>query len=365
MKLKHIITVFCLCALLAAPCAAAGGSGTASSPYIIATAAELQAINNDLSAHYQLSANIDLSGVSWTPIGTTSVGFHGTLDGNGYTIKNLALSSTAQSAGLFRTLTSGATIKDLTLTDCRVASTSSWCGCLVGSIIMSDSAHETATLQNIEMVRCSATASSTNVGVLCGMIYTAAVVDIIDCELINCDAESTSSHYVGVLCGHCTGGSSTAITDCTVTYSHAKASSYDVGVLCGVCSGGSSIIITNCAVDTCIAESTSSYNVGVLCGECTGGSSVSAVNCAVENSIAKAKTNYAGGLFGLVDGSGSAIAATGCTVTDCTIVATGNYAGGIAGRATSGTTGVFNSNTITGCTILATSYAAGVCPAYS
>lgn len=364
MKLKHLLISLACLLLLAAPAAAAGGDGTSANPYQIETAAELQSIQNDLSAHYILMNDIDLTGVRWTPIGSISAGFFGELDGNGHTISNLNLSSTAQSAGLFRSLTSGATIKNLRLEDCHVDSTSLWCGCLVGSIVMSESAHETATLQDIDMVRCSATSSTNHVGVLCGLIYTAAVVDIADCILINCEAESTIGAHVGVLCGECTDGSSTEITRVTITTSHAKTSNYNVGVLCGGCYGGSSLIMTDCNVDTCIAESTSSNYVGALCGRCHGRSSVYAENCVAENSIVKGVTNI-GGIFGRSVDTGSSIGATGCTVKDCTVVATGNYAGGIAGRVISGATGVFTNCTVTDCSILANAYAAGICPAYS
>ena len=64
----------------------------------------------------KLTKNLDLNGNVWTPIGTkgTSNVFKGTFDGNGATISNLKISG-----GLYVALfgeTSGATIKDLTVT---------------------------------------------------------------------------------------------------------------------------------------------------------------------------------------------------------------------------------------------------------
>ena len=304
MKAKHIISILILLALLTAPVAAAGGSGTASSPYLIATATELQSINNNLGAYYRLTADIDLAGRTWTPIGTTTTGFFGELDGDGHIIKNLALSRTDQSAGLFRTLTSGATIKDLTLQDCSVTSTSSWCGVLAGSIIMSSNAHETATISNVDCVRCSASSSSHYVANLVGLIYTAAVVDIADCDISASNAESTSSYTVANLVGE----------------SH----------------GGSSVSAENCDVNNCIAKGTN--YVGGLVGL-----------------VDKDYTNNVG----------SNVAATNCNINDCTIVSTSNYAGGIAGRIITTCTGIFSGCTVSGCTILANTYAAGICPAYA
>jgi len=55
----------------------------------IRTASELNSIRNNLDGSYRLMAPIDLSGVDWTPIGTNSAPFTGTLDGNGFAIINL------------------------------------------------------------------------------------------------------------------------------------------------------------------------------------------------------------------------------------------------------------------------------------
>ena len=64
----------------------------------------------------KLTKNLDLNGNEWTPIGTkgTSNVFKGTFDGNGATISNLKISGGSYVA-LFGE-TSGATIKDLTVT---------------------------------------------------------------------------------------------------------------------------------------------------------------------------------------------------------------------------------------------------------
>ena len=88
---------------------------------IIDSVSDLKNIKNNLRGKYILMADIDLSGTTWTPIGTSTSGFRGTLDGNGYTIKNLKISKTVndQSAnanvGLFARTESGSTIKNLTI----------------------------------------------------------------------------------------------------------------------------------------------------------------------------------------------------------------------------------------------------------
>ena len=70
----------------------------------IATAEDLAAINNNLSGNYVLTADIDLAGMAWTPIGAFVMGggeegevpdmtaaFTGTFDGQGHTISNLTI----------------------------------------------------------------------------------------------------------------------------------------------------------------------------------------------------------------------------------------------------------------------------------
>ena len=78
----------------------------AAEPVEIATAEELAAINENLSGSYVLTADIDLAGIDWTPIGafvpmgdegeeletpTLEAAFTGTFDGQGHTISNLTV----------------------------------------------------------------------------------------------------------------------------------------------------------------------------------------------------------------------------------------------------------------------------------
>lgn len=77
-------------------------------PTAITTAEELAAIANDLSGSYVLAADIDLSGIEWSPIGAfmsagdspeeqeipdDALAFTGTFDGAGHTISNLTISA--------------------------------------------------------------------------------------------------------------------------------------------------------------------------------------------------------------------------------------------------------------------------------
>ena len=95
-----------------------GGSGTAEDPWQIATAEQLNRVREDLTAHYILTADIDLSDYeNWEPIGAfqslsdapedaevphPDYAFTGSFDGGGHTISNLTVAGAApMGAGLF------------------------------------------------------------------------------------------------------------------------------------------------------------------------------------------------------------------------------------------------------------------------
>ena len=95
----------------------------------IATLADLQAINNDLAAHYCLVADIDASETtSWNndrgfaPIGSKDEPFTGVLDGKGHTIRNLYIKRGGEeNVGLLRTLSDSGEVRNLTLVDAEVS----------------------------------------------------------------------------------------------------------------------------------------------------------------------------------------------------------------------------------------------------
>lgn len=91
------------------------GDGSEQNPYTITTPDQLAYIAQDLSACYSLTKDIDMNGVSWTPIGP----FTGKFNGDGHKISNLKINSTASTIGLFGTC-DGATIENLKLCDADI-----------------------------------------------------------------------------------------------------------------------------------------------------------------------------------------------------------------------------------------------------
>jgi len=95
----------------------AGGSGTATDPYLISTPAQLSNVRNGLTAHYKLINDIDLaSWGNWEPIGGEYNPFLGGFDGDGHVIKNMQINTNSSYAGLFASIRN-ATIKDVGFED--------------------------------------------------------------------------------------------------------------------------------------------------------------------------------------------------------------------------------------------------------
>lgn len=111
--MKKILTI---CA-----CLVAGAAMAQTTPIEISDRAGLEAIANNLTGSYILTADIDLTGGDdWSPIGTTDEAhsFQGTFDGNGYSISNLHATFEASNAtyvGLFGRIGDNGIVKNVNL----------------------------------------------------------------------------------------------------------------------------------------------------------------------------------------------------------------------------------------------------------
>lgn len=140
------------------------GSGTEDDPYLITTEDDLFDVRNNLSAHYKLMNDLDLTEwiaeenprQGWDPIST----FTGVFDGNGKTISGLKISrSSLSNIGLFGA-TSNATIKDICLNMPSIEGNGD-VGALVGK------ATNTA-FSNITLISPYVKGASANIGSLAG-----------------------------------------------------------------------------------------------------------------------------------------------------------------------------------------------------
>ncbi len=116
-----------------------GGEGTASSPYLIKTAAHLQEFSTSArdwaaDVYVKLDADVDAAGLT-SPIGSLSNPYQGHFDGAGHTIKNLNLSNNTlgTATGLFGAVKDGE-IHSLGVADARVEG-SNHVGVLAGIVL--------------------------------------------------------------------------------------------------------------------------------------------------------------------------------------------------------------------------------------
>ena len=125
-KTKRAFALLLMLALLAPAAAWAqstfgGGSGTETDPYLIATTDHMDALasqvnggNSFSGTYFLMTADLDYSGKSYTPVGTPPMPFRGSYDGGGHTITNVILSGVSDK-GIFGTVSWGGIVENLTL----------------------------------------------------------------------------------------------------------------------------------------------------------------------------------------------------------------------------------------------------------
>jgi len=125
------------------------GSGTGSDPYLITNEDELFDVRNDLSAHYKLMADIDLTEWiaeespkdGWNPLGNATTPFTGIFDGNYHSIKGLYIERpTTDRVGLFGEIHQ-ATVKNTALVN-PIMTGGNWVGGIIGKILLVNDDHD-------------------------------------------------------------------------------------------------------------------------------------------------------------------------------------------------------------------------------
>jgi len=104
--------------------------GSEGNPFIVATVADLQKVGSGtggwgLDKHYSQTADIDLNGVTWTPIGigtTMANSFTGSYNGGGYSISNLNVNGASGDYGLFGAIRTGGAVRNVALINVSVSS---------------------------------------------------------------------------------------------------------------------------------------------------------------------------------------------------------------------------------------------------
>ena len=295
------------------------GKGTAAAPYKIATAEDLwnmaELVNGEKfektykEAHYILTADIDLGGKAWTPIGDgyldSVYSFTGTFDGNGHTISGLNITANAEEKtrffGLFGQMEG--TIKNLTIAS--------------------------------STIDCSGKGSA-NTGAVAGCVYFGAAIE--NCHVAE-DVTVTGSYTTGGLVGQMKG----TMVNCTNAASVTGTSEVGVtGGLAGQISGykenANDGTVENCA------------NFGTVqsAGD-AGGVAGSMLKGSIRNTTNEAAVSgeNAGGIVGIINAAQTDGTVSDYVVSECSnsgAIAAIEHAGGIAADASITTGNVTISN---------------------
>ena len=292
----------------------AGGTGTAEDPWQISTAEQLYRIHDDLTAHYILISDIDLSTYeNWTPIGAfqslsdapedaevphPDYAFTGTFNRDGHTISNLTVSSDApMGAGLFGcaagTENGAAYIRNFTLKNVNVSGFY-----LVGGAV------------GLQFMNCP----------------------VSDIHLVG---ENTLTGMQGI--GGIVGTGFDLISNCSATADIIVQG--DDGACAGLIAGGTTMSsVKNCEVTggEIIAEGNATWGFGALCGAPWGAAEIT--DCKVSGTVITVSgenNRLVGGLvgFGGTYDPTAPAQITGCTVEDVTIIVseTTDSVGGLIG----------------------------------
>ena len=285
----------------------------------------------------KLTKNLDLNGIEWTPIGTkgTSNVFKGTFDGNGATISNLKISGGTYVA-LFGE-TSGATIKDLTVT---------------GEVSGEDVAGIVAKATGTTITNC---VSKVNVTATAGKA--AGISASFGGTITKCENRGTVATAAAQPAGGLVAWCNAAVIESCHNYGavtagdHGALDSAQAGGLCGNLAAGSTI--KNCSNSAVItsanlaggvagragAENKTAIvvekftNTGAIKGTYAAGIIADAKNVSIKESNVSGTvsgTNAAGGIFGTTRGN-SQSAVKDCTIDANVTATTANRAGQVAG----------------------------------
>lgn len=330
----------------------------------ITTAQELMAI--DPTGSYYLANNIDLTGVTWSPIGVAGTGtmFVGSFDGNGYTISNLNINSDTANYGLFGVVGSGATITGLTIEDFTIDGTAVNSGFLIGSIVgtyggdpitISDITVNGGT-NTVRVVNVENNPIEAFVGGIVGQVSGTAKVNFVDIVVKNVNISVEMGHRIGGIIG-CPTRSETVVNldNCDVLDSKISTDNgFDVGGAIGnVYYEASATLNSECLIDGCtVSSSTIGYNVGGAIGYVYDDSSATIEgdgNVIVSNCLLSiANGNNVGGVIGNVYEASATLNDVG--VENCVITAN-SFVGGAIGYVTNSASATLSEVWVENCVV--------------
>lgn len=296
----------------------AGGDGTASNPWQIATISQLNSVRDHMDDNFELIADLDFTGSiydsitnnnGWDPIGTYSSPFTCNFNGKGHTISGLYINRpNTRGVGLFGNLRDGK-VDSLILENCNITgirdvgglagqSRSYISNCSVTGKVKGEdrSIGGICGIHGGNLSNCFTNVTATGgvmVGGLAGSIYTATITD---CHAIG---NITGSGGLGGYISGPDGEEYSLISNCYATGNVSDVSGIgEIGGLIGYCEKAK---VINCyATGSVVGDK----NAGVLTG--AGGLTGNINNAEVSSCYATGNVtggNNSGGLIGLNDGN--------------------------------------------------------------
>ena len=257
----------------------------------ISNKAGLEDIKNNLSGTYHLTADIDLSGEEWEPIGNNSVKFTGVFDGQGYIIKNMKITGEHRYAGLFGN-TDNAVIKNVGMEDTCIDVFSSYAGGISGVNYNNSNISNCYNTGAVSSLSSTSAPYFSHTGGISG-----AGGDINNCyntgDVFSSSSSSSSASYAGGISGSgstYTGNISRCYNTGDVSSSSSSFFSYTGGI------SGFGGDTNNCYNTGAVSSSSDSTSyAGGICGSSYGDIS----NCYNTGAVSSSSDySYAGGICG-------------------------------------------------------------------
>mgnify|MGYP002620300581 CR=1 FL=1 len=301
----------------------AGGEGTAESPWLIADAASLLSVRDDLvsgeTKYFKLDRDIDISGAEWVPLNNEgSFDKFIDFDGNGKTIKGLTISEPVAYAS-FAGILYG-TLKDVVFDGASINAGNNKAGIVAGYVgtggKLTDVDLHGVTVKN------SSISGETWLGGVLGQV--AVPITISDIHVLN-SAVTGSANNVGGLVG-VPDAAGARFEDCSaegVTITLTKGTDY-VGGFVGNINKVTTFV--NCTVKDAVIHAASSKRVGGFVGQAGRHDGSEITKCVVDNATIEGSTN-SGGFVGV----NYCPNINKCAVIGGTIVAGGDHVAGFAG----------------------------------
>ena len=302
------------------------GEGTQENPYRISAAEHLnflaasvnagEATYNASGVYVAITANIDMAGIAFTPIGTEAYPFAGILSGGGHTVDNLTITGTTY-VGFFGWL-SNATVTDLEL-HVTVTAEKGVVGGLAGQISGG------TTVTNCT-VRGSVQGGGSDVGGIAGdsksgEALAVAITNCVNYATVTCTISGTAC--TGGILGACEATYGTVITGCVNRGNVTSGGNFCGGII-GLFRKNAESKVTGCYNYGNVTGGTSSTGGLVGCGRAVvenslcyhaaliNGSAASTLNAdGYDNSVSGAAANV-GYIIGQIDGKGGGTPSSNC-----------------------------------------------------